>query len=104
MTGPGNSAKMAPKHGKSPNTSMENRVRLNTCVVEGRREANTVDAINAAFVERDAGNSWRCAFIATIVKREDINDHEPAAHGPDRVTSSGLGQGLENRAEARSAQ
>lgn len=31
-------------------------VRENTCVVEGRREASTVEAIRAALVERDAGN------------------------------------------------
>ena len=31
-------------------------VRENTCVVEGRREASTVEAMRAAFVERDAGN------------------------------------------------
>lgn len=31
-------------------------VRLNTWVVEGRREARTVLAIRAALVEREAGN------------------------------------------------
>lgn len=35
---------------------MLNRVRLNTCVVDGKREARTVLAINAAFVESEAGN------------------------------------------------
>lgn len=43
------------KMGKSPNTSMEKRVNENTCVVEGRRDASTVDAINAEFVEIEAG-------------------------------------------------
>jgi len=31
-------------------------VRLKTCVVEVSREASTVEAIRAAFVEREAGN------------------------------------------------
>lgn len=44
------------KTGKRPNTSMEKRVREKTCVVEGRREARTVEAMRAALVEREAGN------------------------------------------------
>jgi hypothetical protein len=35
---------------------MENNIRLNTCVVDGSRDASTVDAITAAFVDREAGN------------------------------------------------
>lgn len=35
---------------------MEKRVREKTCVVEGRREARTVEAMRAALVEREAGN------------------------------------------------
>lgn len=35
---------------------MLNSVRLKTCVVEGRRDASTVEAERAAFVDRDAGN------------------------------------------------
>jgi hypothetical protein len=35
---------------------MLNKVRLNTCVVDGKREASTVLAIKAAFVESEAGN------------------------------------------------
>jgi hypothetical protein len=35
---------------------MEKRVIEKTWVVEVRREARTVEAINAALVERDAGN------------------------------------------------
>jgi hypothetical protein len=35
---------------------MEKSVRENTCVVEGSREASTVDAIIAEFVEMDAGS------------------------------------------------
>lgn len=31
-------------------------MREKTCVVEGRREARTVEAIRAALVEREAGN------------------------------------------------
>ena len=34
---------------------MLNKVNEKTCVVESRREASTVDAISAAFVERDDG-------------------------------------------------
>jgi hypothetical protein len=37
---------------------MEKRVKLNTWVVEGRREARTVEAMRALFVEMEAG---RCA-------------------------------------------
>lgn len=44
------------KMGNRPKTSMENSIKLNTCVVDGRREASTVDAITAALVEREAGN------------------------------------------------
>lgn len=43
------------KTGKSPKTSMEKRVREKTCPVVGSREASTVEAIKAAFVERLAG-------------------------------------------------
>ncbi len=35
---------------------MENNVNENTWVVEGKRDARTVEAIRAAFVESDAGN------------------------------------------------
>lgn len=44
------------KTGKRPKTSMLKRVREKTCVVVGSREARTVLAIRAAFVEREAGN------------------------------------------------
>lgn len=44
------------KTGKRPNTSMLNNVKLNTCVVLGSLDANTVLAINAAFVLKEAGN------------------------------------------------
>lgn len=37
---------------------MEKRVREKTCVVEGRRDARTVEAMRAALVEREAGNLW----------------------------------------------
>jgi hypothetical protein len=46
--------------GKRPKTSMENRVRENTCAVDGRREARTVEAIIAEFVEIDAGSLQHC--------------------------------------------
>lgn len=45
--------------GKSPKTSMLKSVREKTCVVEGRREASTVEAMRAALVEREAGNLYR---------------------------------------------
>lgn len=35
---------------------MLNSVRLKTCVVDGSRDAKTVDAESAAFVDREAGN------------------------------------------------
>ena len=35
---------------------MEKSIKLNTCVVEGKREASTVDAITAALVDKEAGN------------------------------------------------
>lgn len=44
------------KTGKRPKTSMLNSVRLKTCVVDGSRDAKTVDAESAAFVDREAGN------------------------------------------------
>jgi 5S rRNA maturation endonuclease (ribonuclease M5) len=37
---------------------MENRVSEKTCVVEGRRDASTVEAMRAALVEREAGNLY----------------------------------------------
>lgn len=42
--------------GNNPKTSIENRVREKTWVVEVSREARTVEAMRAAFVERVAGN------------------------------------------------
>lgn len=42
--------------GKSPNTSIENSVKLKTSVVEARRDASTVEAMSAALVDNDAGN------------------------------------------------
>jgi len=41
--------------GNKPNTSMEKSVRENTWVVDGSRDASTVEAINAELVEIDAG-------------------------------------------------
>lgn len=42
------------KTGNSPKTSIEKSVREKTCWVDGSREASTVDAMRAAFVEREA--------------------------------------------------
>jgi hypothetical protein len=44
------------KTGKSPKTWMLNRVRLNTELVEGSREASTVEAMRAALVDSEEGN------------------------------------------------
>jgi hypothetical protein len=44
------------KTGNSPNTSMLKSVKLNTSFVYFSREARTVEAIRAAFVDREAGN------------------------------------------------
>lgn len=44
------------KTGNRPKTSMEKSVRLKTWVVDLRREASTVEAMRAAFVESEAGN------------------------------------------------
>lgn len=41
--------------GKRPNTSIENNVSEKTCVVDGSREASTVEAISAELVEIEAG-------------------------------------------------
>ena len=38
---------------------MEKSVSEKTCEVEGSLDARTVDAMRAAFVEREAGNLWR---------------------------------------------
>lgn len=51
------------KTGKRPKTSIEKRVREKTCVVEGRREARTVEAMRAALVDREAGNLYRSLAI-----------------------------------------
>ena len=70
---------------------MLKRVRLNTCVVDGSREARTVLAIKAAFVESEAGNLQRllayftssggihyyvlCLRASPVIKRENIDTH-----------------------------
>ena len=56
------------KTGKRPKTWMLNSVRLKTELVDGRREASTVDAISAALVESDEGKGgargWEDAGVA----------------------------------------
>lgn len=42
-------------------------VREKTCVVDGRREARTVEAMRAALVERDAGNLGEGGGLAGTV-------------------------------------
>jgi hypothetical protein len=44
------------KIGNNANTSIEKSVNEKTCVVEGSREAKTVDAIMAEFVDIEVGN------------------------------------------------
>jgi hypothetical protein len=50
------------KTGKRPKTSIEKTVEEKTCVMLERGDANTVDAINAAFVERLEGK-WGALLI-----------------------------------------
>ena len=86
---------------------MENNVNENTCVVDGRRDASTVDAISAAFVEREAGNlemhlapvkshrSGPCSLgtdLAPVIKEKNIDAHEPTAHRPYRIAGRGFRQ------------
>lgn len=54
------------KSGKRPKIWMLKSVRLNTEVVVGRREASTVDAINAAFVERLEGYVFCGGRVAVL--------------------------------------
>ena len=46
------------KMGNKPKTSIEKSVNEKTCVVDSRRDASTVDAINAEFVEMDTGRLY----------------------------------------------
>lgn len=41
--------------GKRPKTSMEKRESEKTCVVDGNRDASTVEAMRAELVEMEAG-------------------------------------------------
>ena len=52
------------KTGKSPKTWMLKSVRLKTELVDGKREASTVEAIRAAFVDSDDGNGGARAWDA----------------------------------------
>lgn len=44
-------------------------------MVEGRREARTVEAIRAAFVERDAGNLCDYNFLVSLRGWHATNDY-----------------------------
>jgi len=57
--------------GKRPNTSMEKREREKTCVVDGNREASTVDAMRAELVEIEAGRlpDWLAEAHSHILMR-----------------------------------
>ena len=70
---------------------MEKSVSEKTWEVEGSLDARTVDAMRAAFVEREAGylwksmleppfstqggGSWNSLDLATIIEEEDIDTH-----------------------------
>ena len=56
------------KTGKRPKTSMLNRVREKTCAVVGKRDASTVLAISAAFVDSEAGNLVQSALLYVAEK------------------------------------
>jgi hypothetical protein len=53
------------KIGNSPKTSMENKVSENTWVVDGSRDASTVEAISAELVEMDAGRLLHISKLQT---------------------------------------
>ena len=59
--------------GNRPNTSMENMVREKTWVVEGSREASTVDAMRAELVEMDAGR------LAVLSNYRMVTSHQLTA-------------------------
>ena len=40
------------------------------------------------------------ADAAAVVEEEDVDAHEPAAHGPDGVAGCGLGEGFQDGGEA----
>jgi hypothetical protein len=59
------------KTGKRPTASIEKTVKEKTCVMLERGDANTVDAINAAFVERLVGERgalpiWHTSYDVQI--------------------------------------
>jgi hypothetical protein len=61
---------------------MEKRVRLNTAVVVRSRDANTVLAINAAFVDNEDGNAgarneaFECGRVVSGGVGLDVSDAE----------------------------
>ena len=54
-------------------------MREKTCVVEGRREARTVEAMRAALVEREAGNLWGF-FSGFYIRNEIFFNHATKAY------------------------
>lgn len=54
-------------------------MREKTCVVEGRREARTVEAMRAALVEREAGNLWGF-FSGFYTRNESFFNHATKAY------------------------
>ena len=79
---------------------MLKRVMLKTCVVVGRREARTVEAMRAALVDREAGNlglgqevlsrlglvaDLLCFDTGAVVECKDADDDQPRAYCPDGI-------------------
>jgi hypothetical protein len=77
---------------------MEKRVSEKTCVVDGRREARTADAIMAEFVDIEAGNLEThdlaacilkrrvvlilCTCTSTVVKESNVHHKQPCTQRP----------------------
>lgn len=67
------------KIGSRPKISIEKRVKEKTCVVDGRREASTADAIMAELVDIEAGNlSCTLVFAGNGGKNKHYRDSELA--------------------------
>lgn len=79
------------KTGKSPKTWMLNRVRLNTELVDGKREAKTVEAISAALVESDEGNGGARAGDGTLADGLDMASLDMPGSVRGRARTGGCG-------------
>ncbi len=61
------------KIGKRPKTSMEKRVKENTWVVEGSRDARTAEAIMAEFVDIEAGSLHKSINASVRIRKRIEN-------------------------------